>query len=142
MTEFSIRKPLAIVALAAAATFGLSACATPAPEPEPTNTSTPTESAIGGDVVAPIELNYQDITGQTIELVVGQVINVNYGGINEGEITVEIADPAVVSYTASKMEADVQYSAGLTALSGGESKVTFKFNGGEDKVLNVQVLLG
>lgn len=141
MTEFSIRKPLVIVAIAAVAAFGLSACASPAPAPEPTNTSTPTESAIGGDVVAPVELNYQDINGQTIPLVVGQVINVNYGGVNEGEINVEIADPAVVSYAGSKMEGGVQYSAALTALAGGESKVTFKFNGGDDKVLTVQVLL-
>jgi hypothetical protein len=141
MTEFSIRKPLAIVALTAAATFGLAACASPAPDPEPTKTSTPTESAIGGDVVAPIELNYQDINGQTIDLVVGQVININYGGVNDGEITVDIADPKVVEYTAAKMENGVQYSAGLTALAGGESKVTFKFNGGDDKALTVAVLL-
>lgn len=141
MTEFSIRKPLAIIALTAAATFGLAACASPTPAPEPTKTSTPTESAIGGDVVAPIELNYQDISGQTIELVVGQVININYGGVNDGEITVDIADPTVVEYTAAKMEDGVQSSAGLIALAGGESKATFKFNGGDDKELTVQVLL-
>ena len=82
MAKYALRKVAAVSAIAALATFGLSACATPAPEP--------TQSAIGGDIVAPIEINYQDIDGQTIELVVGQVVNINYGGINDGEITVAI----------------------------------------------------
>ena len=139
----SIVKPLTVIALSATIGFGLSACAPePTPSPEPTKTSTPTESAIGGDVVAPIELNYQDINGQTETLKVNQVININYGGVNDGEITVEISDPAVVEYTGAKMEDGVQSSAGLKALSGGSATVTFKFNGGDDKVLNIEVLLG
>lgn len=144
MTKISLRTPLAVVAITAAIGIGLTACASPTPAPEPTNTntSTPTESPIGGDVTAPVELNYQDINGQTIELKVGQAINISYGGVNDGEITVDIADPSVVSYTGAKLEGGVQYSAALTALAGGESKVTFKFNGGDDKELTVQVLLG
>jgi hypothetical protein len=133
MTTLTLRKAIAVAAIAAAATFGLSACATPTPEP--------TQSTIGGDIVAPIEINYQDIDGQTVDLVVGQVININYGGINDGEITVEISDPMVVEYSAASYENDTQFSAGLLALSGGESSVTFLFDGGEPKVLNVQVLL-
>jgi len=133
MTKFTLRKVAVVAAIASVATFGLSACATPAPEP--------TQSAIGGDIVAPIELNYQDIDGQTLELVVGQVVNINYGGINDGEVTVDISDPKVVEYSAAAYEDDTQYSAGLMALSGGESTVTFTFTGEEPKVLNIQVLL-
>ncbi|MDH6254844.1 MAG: hypothetical protein RSB13_01830 [Aurantimicrobium sp.] len=133
MTKFTLRKVAVVAAIASVATFGLSACATPAPEP--------TQSAIGGDIVAPIELNYQDIDGQTLELVVGQVVNINYGGINDGEVTVDISDPKVVEYSAAAYENDTQYSAGLLALSGGESTVTFTFTGEEPKVLNIQVLL-
>ena len=133
MTKFTLRKAAAVAAIATIATFGLSACAAPAPEP--------TQSAIGGDIVAPIELNYQDIDGQTLELVVGQVVNINYGGINDGEITVAISDPKVVEYSAASYENDTQFSAGLLALSGGESTVTFTFTGEEPKVLNIQVLL-
>lgn len=136
MTVRLVSKSLAALILAAAATFGMAACASPAPAPEPT------EEVIGGDVVAPIELSYQDINGQTIELVVGQVINIDYGGINAGEVTVDISDPAVVEYTDAKFEDGVQYSAGLTALSGGESTVTFTFTGETPKELNIQVLLG
>lgn len=138
MSGFRNRATLPIAALALIAGLGLAGCASPAPEPAPE----PTEEVIGGDVVAPIELNYQDINGQTIELVVGQVINIDYGGINSGEITVDISDPAVVEYTDAKFENDVQYSAGLTALSGGESTVTFTFTGETPKELNIQVLLG
>lgn len=133
MTKFTLRKVAVVAAIASVATFGLSACATPAPEP--------TQSAIGGDIVAPIELNYQDIDGQTLELVEGQVVNINYGGINDGEVTVDISDPKVVEYSAAAYENDTQYSAGLLALSGGESTVTFTFTGEEPKVLNIQVLL-
>ena len=133
MTKYTLRKAAAVAAIATIATFGLSACAAPAPEP--------TQSAIGGDIVAPIELNYQDIDGQTLELVVGQVVNINYGGINDGEVTVDISDPKVVEYSAAAYENDTQYSAGLLALSGGESTVTFTFTGEEPKVLNIQVLL-
>jgi hypothetical protein len=133
VTKLSFRTAAAVLAIAATATFGLSACSSSSP--------TPAESAIGGDIVAPIELNYQDIDGQTIGLVVGQVININYGGINDGEITVDISDPKVVKYEAAKMENDTQFSAGLIALSGGESTVTFLFAGEDPKELTVQVLL-
>ena len=133
MTKFTLRKVAVVAAIASVATFGLSACATPAPEP--------TQSAIGGDIVAPIELNYQDIDGQTLELVVGQVVNINYGGINDGEITVSISDPKVVEYSAAAYENDTQFSAGLKALSAGESTVTFTFAGEDPKELNIQVLL-
>ena len=133
MAKYTLRKVAAVAAIATVATFGLSACSTPAPEP--------TQSAIGGDIVAPIELNYQDIDGQTLELVVGQVVNINYGGINDGEITVAISDPKVVEYSAAAYENDTQFSAGLKALSAGESTVTFTFAGEDPKELNIQVLL-
>ena len=133
MTKFTLRKVAVVAAIASVATFGLSACTTPAPEP--------TQSSIGGDIVAPIELNYQDIDGQTIELVVGQVVNINYGGINDGEIEVTISDKKVVEYSAASYENDTQFSAGLLALSGGESTVTFTFAGEDPKELNIQVLL-
>ena len=133
MAKFTIGKAVAVVAIAATASFGLSACATPAPEP--------TETAIGGDIVAPIELNYQDIDGQTLELVVGQVVNINYGGINDGEIEVSISDPKVVEYSPAAYENDTEFSAGLLALSGGESTVTFTFAGEDPRELNIQVLL-
>ncbi|BAU99898.1 hypothetical protein [Aurantimicrobium minutum] len=133
MAKFTFGKAVAVVAIAATASFGLSACATPAPEP--------TETAIGGDIVAPIEINYQDIDGQTLELVVGQVVNINYGGINDGEVEVAISDPKVVEYSAAAYENDTQFSAGLLALSGGESTVTFTFAGEDPRELNIQVLL-
>ena len=133
MAKFTFGKAVAVVAIAATASFGLSACATPAPEP--------TETAIGGDIVAPIEINYQDIDGQTLDLVVGQVVNINYGGINDGEVEVAISDPKVVEYSAAAYENDTQFSAGLLALSGGESTVTFTFAGEDPRELNIQVLL-
>jgi hypothetical protein len=135
MTKMRTRAAASAGVLALAAALSLTACATPAPAPEPT------ETVIGGDIVAPVELSYQDINGQTIDLVVGQVINIDYGGINSGEITVDISDPNVVEYTDAKFEDEVQYSAGLTALSGGESTVTFTFTGETPKELTVQVLL-
>ena len=135
MAKYTLHKVAAVAAIASLATFGLSACAAPAPAPEPA------QSAIGGDIVAPIELNYQDIDGQTLELVVGQVVNINYGGINDGEITVSISDPKVVEYSAAAYENDTQFSAGLKALSAGESTVTFTFAGEDPKELNIQVLL-
>jgi len=133
MAKFTFGKAVAVVAIAATASFGLAACATPAPEP--------TETAIGGDIVAPIEINYQEIDGQTLELVVGQVVNINYGGINDGEVEVAISDPKVVEYSAAAYENDTQFSAGLLALSGGESTVTFTFAGEDPRELNIQVLL-
>lgn len=133
MTKFTLRMVDVVAAIASVATFGLSACATPAPEP--------TQSSIGGDIVAPIEINYQDIDGQTLSLVVGQVVNINYGGINDGEIEVSISDKKVVEYSAASYENDTQFSAGLLALSGGDSTVTLTFAGEDPKELNIQVLL-
>jgi len=136
MTSIRTRAAASAGVIALAAALSLSACAPePAPQPEPTDT------VIGGDIVAPIELSYQDINGQTIDLVVGQVINIDYGGINSGEITVDVSDTNVVEYTDANFVDGVQYSAGLTALSGGESTVTFTFTGETPKELTVQVLL-
>ena len=68
-------------------------------------------------------------------------MNINYGGINDGEITVAISDPKVVEYSAASYENDTEFSAGLKALSAGESTVTFTFAGEDPKELNIQVLL-
>lgn len=133
MSIISMRKVAVAAALAATATFGLASCASPEPDPN--------QSAIGGDIVAPLELNYQEFDGETVQMQVGQVANINYGGINEGEITVDISDPSVVEYKGSEFKDGTQYSAGLTALSGGESTVTFNFDGGDPKTITVQVLL-
>ena len=52
-----------------------------------------------------------------------------------------LSDKKVVEYSAAAYENDTQFSAGLLALSGGESTVTFTFAGEDPKELNIQVLL-
>lgn len=130
----SLRRSVAVLAIAATATFGLAACSSGSSEP------TNSESAIGGDIVAPLELNYGEIAGQTITMSVGQALNINYGDVDPATVNVVIADPMVAEYTGPKTEGDAEFSAGITALSGGTTKVDFESNGGATE-LTIEVLL-
>lgn len=130
----SLRRGIAIAAIAATATFGLAACSSGSSEP------TNSESAIGGDVVAPLELGYGQIVGQTIQLQVGQVLNINYGDVDPATVKVVIEDPTVAEYTDASSDGSAEFSAGITALSGGTTTVDFESNGGVTQLI-IEVLL-
>ncbi|MFV0434123.1 MAG: hypothetical protein ACK5LO_09105 [Leucobacter sp.] len=106
----------------------LSSCAGQAGEKEPASTptseATTTDKPIGGDVIAPVTEGVNDLQGTTVELVVGQVLNIDTESLAVDSYTAEIADPAVVSFTQGRDDGSAEFNPGLEALAAGTTEVT------------------
>lgn len=111
-----------IVALAAAA-FGLTACASPA----------------GGDVVAPVTMNVNDLQGATVDLVVGQALNIDTGDLAVDSDTGEVADPAVAEFVPGRDDGSATFNPGVTALAAGTTEVTMTNDSGDIQPLRFTV---
>lgn len=100
-------KSLRILAAAAvvSAVVGLSACA-----PTP--------------VIAPVTVSANDLQGDTVELVVGQVLNINTGDLAVDSYTAEIADSAILEFVQGREDGSATFNPGFTALAVGETDVT------------------
>ena len=99
----SLRVFAAVVALSAV--IGLTACA-----PTP--------------VIAPVTVSVGDLQGASVDLVVGQVLNINTGDLAVDSYTAEIADSGVLEFVQGKTEGGATFNPGFTALSVGETSVT------------------
>jgi len=113
------------IALAAAAVLSvtLAGCAgssDTAPAPDPSGNEEP----IGGDIVAPISIDANDLQGATVDLIVGQALNINTGDLAVDSYTGEVADPSVAEFTAGKIDETAEFNPGVTALAVGTTEVT------------------
>lgn len=104
---------LVIVALAAAA-FGLTACASPA----------------GGEVIAPVTMDVNDLQGATVDLVVGQALNIDTGDLAVDSYTGEVADPSVAEFVQGRDDGSATFNPGVTALAAGTTEVTMTNDSG------------
>ena len=93
------------VAVAATALLALAACA-----PTP--------------VIAPVTTSANDLQGATVELVVGQVLNINTGDLAVDSYTAEIADPSILEFVQGREDGSATFNPGFTALKVGETEVT------------------
>lgn len=93
------------VAVAATALIALAACA-----PKP--------------VIAPVTENANDLQGATVELVVGQVLNINTGDLAVDSYTAEVADPSILEFVQGREDGSATFNPGFTALKVGETDVT------------------
>ncbi len=98
---------LAVVALAAAA-LALTAC-------------TP---QTGGSVIAPVTMNVDDLQGATVDLVVGQALNVDTGDLAVDSYTGEVADPSVAEFVPGREDGSATFNPGVNALAAGTTEVT------------------
>ncbi len=104
----------AIIALSIGATVGLSACAAP---------NTP--------VIAPVTKDVGQLQGATVDLVVGQVLNINTNDLAVDSYTGKVDDPSVVKFEAGRVEGGTTYNPGFTALAEGSTQVVMtNANGG------------
>jgi hypothetical protein len=100
---------IAVVALAA----GLSACAAPTP------------------VIAPVTMDANDLQGATVDLVVGQVLNINTGDLAVDSYSGEVADTSVAEFVAGREDGGATFNPGVKALAEGSTKVVLSnANGG------------
>jgi hypothetical protein len=110
----------AIVALAGAAVFSLSACSTASSTPE----SSETTEESGSTVIAPVIVDVADLDGTTIDVQEGNFIDVNVPKDSEALWTAKIADDMILSFTAGGTDGSAVFNPGFEALGVGTTEVT------------------
>lgn len=109
-----MRSPKLVLAAVCSAAFALAltGCAPGAADPE--NTS----------VIAPVTESANDLQGATVELVVGQVLNINTGDLAVDSYEGEVADPAVAEFVQGGDDGSATFNPGVRALAEGTTTVT------------------
>lgn len=104
--------------------IGLSACA---------QSNTP--------VIAPVTMDAGDLEGETVELVVGQVLNINTGDLAVDSYSGEVADAGVAEFVKGYEEGGTTFNPGVKALAEGSTQVVLSNSDGgiEDVTFTVQV---
>jgi len=82
------------------------------------------EATKTGDVIAPITMNANDLQGADVDLVVGQVLNINTGDLAVESYTGEVSDPAVAEFVQGRTDGSAEFNPGVTALAEGTAEVT------------------
>ncbi|MET0734436.1 MAG: hypothetical protein ABWY55_02135 [Microbacterium sp.] len=118
-----ISRVIAVAALVAAA-WGMSACA-----------------PSGGPVIAPVTVDVGDLEGTTVDLVVGQVLNINTGDLAVDSYSGTVADTSVAEFVKGREEGGATYNPGVTALAVGTTEVVLSNSDGgiEDVTFTVDV---
>ena len=119
----SIRR-IAATALVAVA-LGLTACAAPS----------------GGPVIAPVTMDANDLEGATVDLKIGQVLNINTGDLAVDSYSGEVEDTSVAEFVKGKEDGSATFNPGVKALAEGSTKVVLSnADGGiEDVTFTVDV---
>lgn len=95
-----------MAALAAASIIGLSGCA-PAATP----------------VIAPATRDVGDLQGATVDLVVGQVLNIDTGDLAVDSYAGTVADAAVAEFVKGRVDGGTTYNPGVKGLAAGSTSV-------------------
>ena len=105
-------------------TIGLSACA-------PSNES----------VIAPVTMNANDLQGATVDLVVGQVLNINTGDLAVDSYSGEVEDTSVAEFVKGYEDGGATFNPGVKALAEGTTTVVMSNSDGgiQDLTFTVQV---
>ena len=114
---------LAAIATAAALMLALSACAQPTP------------------VVAPVVMDVNDLQGETVELAVGQVLDIETGSLAVDSYSGEVEDESVATFTAGREDGGTTYNPGVTGVAEGTTKVVLSNSDGgiQDVTFTVEV---
>lgn len=79
---------------------------------------------IGGDVVAPVTMNVNSLQGETVELVVGQALNINTESLAVDSYSGDVSDATVAEFVPGRLDGGAEFNPGVTAVAEGETKVT------------------
>ncbi|MGP3535043.1 hypothetical protein ACTU3I_09640 [Microbacterium sp. RD1] len=107
-------------AAAVALALSLSACASSGSTPTESG-STPSEEMT--PVIAPVTMDADDLQGATVDLVVGQVLNINTGDLAEDSYTGTVADTAVAEFVQGGEKGSATFNPGVKALAAGTTEV-------------------
>ncbi|GAA1958549.1 hypothetical protein [Microbacterium aquimaris] len=98
-------------------------------------------SSSDGPVIAPVTMDAGDLQGTTVDLVVGQVLNIDTGDLPVDSYSGEVADTSVAEFTAGRVEDSATFNPGVTALAAGSTEVVMSNDDGgiEDLTFTVVV---
>ena len=109
-------KPLiASVALALAAALTLAGCGSSPVDPVP----------------APVTVELDQLEGQTVDVPVGSVLNINVGEFDVASVMARIDDPAIGEFVPGGDDGSAEFNPGVLALSVGQTEVTLTHEQGE-----------
>lgn len=94
-------------------TVGLSACS-----------GGSADKPIGGDLIAPVTMSVNQLQGGNVELIVGQVLNINTDSLAVDSYKGTVKDPKVAEFTKGRKDGSAEFNPGVTALAPGSTEVT------------------
>ena len=106
----------AVAAIAFAAVGGLTACSNAAPAP--------TESAVGSNVVSPVQIPVAEANGKTYDIPMNSMGYLNVAEATEGDWTASFSKSGVVEFTEGGTDGDATFVPGLTPVAEGTTEVT------------------
>ncbi|WP_103662777.1 hypothetical protein [Microbacterium sp. CJ77] len=99
---------LALAAAAVFATFALAGCS----------------SSGDNEVIAPVIMSAEELQGASVELRVGQALDITTGDLAEDSYSAEIADTSIVTFEKGGERDGATFNPGLMAEAVGETEVT------------------
>lgn len=106
-----------VAAVVSAAALSFAACAA-------SGTAPASPTPIGGNVIAPVTMAAGALQGATVDLVVGQVLNITTGDLATDSYTGTVADTDVATFTPGGEKSGAVFNPGVTAVAPGETAVT------------------
>lgn len=98
-------------------------------------------SADSQTVVAPVVRDVGDLQGETVELDVGQVLDINTGDLAVDSYSGVVDDPSVAKFVKGRKEGGATFNPGVEALAAGSTKVVLSNDAGgiQDVTFTVEV---
>lgn len=92
-------------------------------------------------VIAPVTVEVGDLQGETVDLIVGQTLNINTGDLPVESYSATVADPAIAEFSAGYTDGSATFNPGLKALAVGSTKVVLANSDGgiEDVTFTIDV---
>ncbi len=76
------------------------------------------------NVITPVTMSANDLQGATVDLKVGQVLNINTGDLAFDSYTAEVSDPSVAEFVQGHDDGSATFNPGFTAKAEGTTDVT------------------
>jgi hypothetical protein len=92
-------------------------------------------------VVAPVVRDVDDLQGETVELDVGQVLDINTGDLAVDSYSGVVDDPSIAKFVKGRDEDGATFNPGVEALAAGTTKVVLSNDDGgiQDVTFTVEV---
>lgn len=134
----SVSRRIPMVAVVVAVLVALTACASGG------GADTPTPSGDGTAVIAPVTMSANDLQGATVDLVVGQSLNILTGDLAGDSYTATVSEERVAEFVPGGTKGDAEFNPGVRALAVGEATVVLaNADGGiQDVTFTVDVTAG